>query len=132
MARYKRIPQNIGGQRTFTAHRDFADICPACGRYIKRGEWYVLKGRTAYHNRCKDLPDQLERLKPKAKPKLLPQDVEGRRRAAERKKARRERRAEKRRQEQARNEQMRQTIAAQIQDERDNMSRFDHAISADD
>jgi hypothetical protein len=59
MARYKRIPQKIGGYTALRAHRDFADICPACGCYILKGQLYVMKKREAWHFSCKEKAAQL-------------------------------------------------------------------------
>lgn len=48
----RRLPQNIGGARVLTAHRDFSDLCEACGGYIERGQYYVKTGRDLLHYNC--------------------------------------------------------------------------------
>lgn len=116
MARYKRIPQKIGGAKTLTAHRDLSDICPACGGYVLKGQWYVMKGRTAWHYRCKDRESQMPAPTVKVKQPSKGTRAERRRRRAERRKER---------------ERVREVNAAQFGDERDRMSRLDHAIGKD-
>ena len=101
--RWQRVPQRIDGVRVLTAHRDFADICPGCGGYIERGQWYVKSGKETLHYRCRG----------KGAPKV---------KAAPRpsKKIRRERQAERRRNS--------EVISAQFKDRADSMNRFDYAI----
>jgi hypothetical protein len=52
MSRYKRQPQKIGGVKVLTAHRDYSDLCNACGDFIKRGQWYVRRGKEIAHYYC--------------------------------------------------------------------------------
>lgn len=107
--RRQRVPQRIGDERVMTAHRDFADICPPCGGYIEKGQWYVRRGQGVYHYRCKP------HIEAKPKPQAS--------RSAKRKK-RRERRAERKR--------AGEVINAQMKDRADSMNRFDYAINKGD
>jgi hypothetical protein len=103
-----------------TAHRDYPDICPACGHYITKGQMYVLNGKEVRHYACKDRPNQLER--PAPSPHAHPNGT----RAAARKRRKERREARKQRHE------IEQGRRQEYAEESDRMARFEHAILKDE